>query len=173
RTVRWWPRDARAPRGISAVPGREDTGGASRPAGLLERASGSGQSSQPPERAMTPAKISATVLMTLMSGLIEGPAVSLYGSPTVSPTTAAAWASEPLPPWLPSSMYFLALSQAPPPFDIDRAIIRPEAITPISRPPSASGPQRKPTTAGQAHAMTPDSAISRSAARVTMSTALP
>ena len=28
--------------------------------------------------------------------------------------TAALWASEPLPPWWPSSMYFLALSHAPP-----------------------------------------------------------
>ena len=27
-----------------------------------------------------------------------GPAVSLYGSPTVSPVTAALWASEPFPP---------------------------------------------------------------------------
>jgi hypothetical protein len=42
------------------------------------------------------------MLMILMSGLIAGPAVSLYGSPTVSPVTAALWASEPLPPWWPS-----------------------------------------------------------------------
>ena len=40
----------------------------------------------------------ATMLATLIIGLIAGPAVSLYGSPTVSPVTAAAWASEPLPP---------------------------------------------------------------------------
>lgn len=32
---------------------------------------------------------SATMLMILMSGLMAGPAVSLYGSPTVSPVTAA------------------------------------------------------------------------------------
>lgn len=31
----------------------------------------------------------ATMLMILISGLIAGPAVSLYGSPTVSPVTAA------------------------------------------------------------------------------------
>ena len=31
----------------------------------------------------------------------DGPAVSLKGSPTVSPTTAAAWASVPLPRTLP------------------------------------------------------------------------
>ncbi len=40
----------------------------------------------------------ATMLITLIIGLMAGPAVSLYGSPTVSPVTAAAWASEPLPP---------------------------------------------------------------------------
>jgi len=46
----------------------------------------------------------------LIIGLIAGPAVSLYGSPTVSPVTAAAWASEPLPPYRPSSIVFFALS---------------------------------------------------------------
>ena len=57
---------------------------------------------------------SDTRFITLISGLSAGPAVSLNGSPTVSPMTAALWASQPLPPWLPSSMYFLALSHAPP-----------------------------------------------------------
>ncbi len=57
---------------------------------------------------------SDTRFITLMSGLSAGPAVSLNGSPTVSPITAALCASEPLPPSLPSSMYFLALSHAPP-----------------------------------------------------------
>ena len=41
---------------------------------------------------------SATTFMSLSIGLMAGPAVSLYGSPTVSPVTAALWASEPLPP---------------------------------------------------------------------------
>ncbi len=40
----------------------------------------------------------ATMLMILISGFTAGPAVSLYGSPTVSPVTAALCASEPLPP---------------------------------------------------------------------------
>lgn len=44
------------------------------------------------------AKISDTIVITLMRMFMEGPAVSLKGSPTVSPTTAALWASEPLPP---------------------------------------------------------------------------
>ena len=39
-----------------------------------------------------------TRFMTLSSGLIAGPAVSLNGSPTVSPMTVASWAAEPLPP---------------------------------------------------------------------------
>ena len=41
---------------------------------------------------------SATMLMILIKGFTAGPAVSLYGSPTVSPVTAALCASEPLPP---------------------------------------------------------------------------
>ena len=36
--------------------------------------------------------------MSLMRMFSEGPEVSLKGSPTVSPTTAALWALEPLPP---------------------------------------------------------------------------
>src|SRR4051794_21259848 len=85
---------------------------------------------------------SATMLMILISGLTAGPAVSLYGSPTVSPVTAALWASLPLPPWWPSSMYFFALSQAPPPVHIEMATKRPVTIVPISRPPSAAGAHR-------------------------------
>ena len=40
----------------------------------------------------------ATMFAILIIGLIAGPAVSLYGSPTVSPVTPAAWAYEPFPP---------------------------------------------------------------------------
>ena len=43
----------------------------------------------------------ATMLMSLMRMFRLGPAVSLKGSPTVSPMTAALWAGEPLPPKLP------------------------------------------------------------------------
>ena len=39
-----------------------------------------------------------TVDTSLMRMFREGPEVSLKGSPTVSPTTAALWHSEPLPP---------------------------------------------------------------------------
>src|SRR3989338_3209911 len=71
---------------------------------------------------------SATMFKILIIGLIAGPAVSLYGSPTVSPVTAALWASEPLPPWAPPSICFLALSQAPPPDVIEMATKRPVTI---------------------------------------------
>ena len=54
----------------------------------------------------------------------------------MSPVTAAAWASEPLPPKAPSSISFLALSQAPPPLVIEMARNRPVMIEPMSTPPS-------------------------------------
>ncbi len=73
---------------------------------------------------------SATRFITLISGLIAGPAVSLNGSPTVSPMTVAAWASLPLPPYSPSSTIFFALSQAPPEFARKTAISVPAAIAP-------------------------------------------
>src|SRR4029079_13662258 len=69
----------------------------------------------------------ATMFVILLIGLIAGPAVSLYGSPTVSPVTAAACASEPLPPNAPSSISFFALSHAPPPEGI--ALARDRHIT--------------------------------------------
>ncbi len=74
---------------------------------------------------------------TLIIGLMAGPAVSLNGSPTVSPVTEAAWASEPLPPWAPSSISFFALSHAPPPAVMRTAKNRPTTMTPMSMPPSA------------------------------------
>ena len=61
----------------------------------------------------------------------------------MSPVTAALCASEPLPPWWPSSMYFLALSHAPPPVVIEIATNRPVTIVPISTPPSAFGPEQQ------------------------------
>src|SRR5215208_1625893 len=83
---------------------------------------------------------SATMLVILIAGFTAGPAVSLYGSPTVSPVTEALCASEPLPPKWPSSMYFLALSQAPPPVHMEMATKRPVTMVPMSTPPSACAP---------------------------------
>ena len=115
---------------------------------------------------------SATMLMILISGLTAGPAVSLYGSPTVSPVTAALCASEPLPPWWPSSMYFLALSHAPPPVVIEIATKSPVTIVPISTPPSAAGPRMTPTRIGTSTGSSDGIIISLIAAVVSMSTAL-
>ena len=103
---------------------------------------------------------------------IDGPEVSLKGSPTVSPTTAAAWTSDPLPPRLPFSTYFLALSQAPPALAMVRAS-RTHAINPPPRvPPRASAPKVKPTNGGTATAITPGKSIRFNAAAVAMSTHL-
>src|SRR5438105_2913036 len=119
------------------------------------------------------------MLVILIIGLTAGPAVSLYGSPTVSPVTAALCASEPLPPKWPSSMYFLALSQAPPPEVIEMATKRPVTITPISIAPTADSAYARSATSettmkstigdntGSNEGMT----ISRMAALVSMPTA--
>jgi hypothetical protein len=42
--------------------------------------------------------INDTTVKSFINILMEGPDVSLKGSPTVSPTTAAWWAGLPLPP---------------------------------------------------------------------------
>src|SRR5438046_3536187 len=79
------------------------------------------------------ASTSVMVLRSLISTCSDGPAVSLNGSPTVSPTTPALCGSLFLPSTVPvvarrsiispssltrrypASIYFLALSHAPPP----------------------------------------------------------
>src|SRR5205823_372218 len=117
----------------------------------------------------------ATILTTLIIGLMAGPAVSLYGSPTVSPVTAAACAKEPLPPRFPSSINFFALSQAAPPDVIAIAMNNPVTIVPTSSPPSTTAPSglmiaTKTTATNGNNAGT---IISRKAAFVTMSTQVP
>ena len=47
---------------------------------------------------ISPENTMETVEHSLMRMFREGPEVSLKGSPTVSPMTAALWHSEPLPP---------------------------------------------------------------------------
>ena len=101
----------------------------------------------------------------------DGPDVSLNGSPTVSPTTAALWASEPFP-FSPSrvSMYFFALSQAPPAFDINIAINTPVTRAPAHSPPRVSGPNAFPINNGTTIASAPGITISFRDALVEMST---
>ena len=84
-----------------------------------------------------PAITMLTIDMSLIRMLSEGPEVSLKGSPTVSPTMVALWFSLPLPSKLPSSIIFLALSHAPPEFDINTARVKPAANAPVSRPSHA------------------------------------
>ena len=67
-------------------------------------------------------------------------------------------------------MYFLALSQAPPPLLRTVASRTPAIVPTISRPATASAPSRTPTMIGVATATTPGAIISRRAARVVMST---
>src|SRR6185437_7718645 len=88
------------------------------------------------------ARTRVIVARSLMRTWREGPAVSLKGSPTVSPTMAALWASERLPPYWPVSMYFLALSQAPPPLFISMAMRMPAMVPTMSRPATAVAPPR-------------------------------
>src|ERR687895_2408811 len=114
----------------------------------------------------------ATMFVILIIGLIAGPAVSLYGSPTVSPVTAAACASEPLPPYSPSSISFFALSHAPPPEVIAMARKMPVTIVPISRPPSKRG-SMIPATIGNTIGIALGSIIFLIASPVTMSTVRP
>ena len=111
-----------------------------------------------------------------------GPAVSLNGSPTVSPVTAALCASEFFPPCAPVSTNFLALSHAPPAVLRNSAIRIPATVANMSMPatafaPSSSCPVAAPTarnatpiTTGPNTANKPGLSISRSALSATMAT---
>ena len=101
------------------------------------------------------AKIREMMAISLMSMFKAGPEVSLSGSPTVSPTTAALWIYEPFNTLEPSSsnmaplsMYFLALSQAPPVLAAEMAICTPLTIEPGRKPASMTGPKMKPRARG-------------------------
>jgi len=68
-------------------------------------------------------------------------------------------------------MYFLALSQAPPPVHIEIATNRPVTMVPISKPPNAAAPSVRPTTTGTTTGSSEGTIISLIAAVVSMSTA--
>ena len=68
-------------------------------------------------------------------------------------------------------MYFLALSQAPPPVVIEIATNNPVIIVPINKPPRACGPSTSPTMTGTSTGSSEGINISRIAALVSMSTA--
>src|SRR5438445_711573 len=131
------------------------------------------------------ASTSVTVLSSLISTCSDGPAVSLNGSPTVSPTTPALCASDPFPPYAPVSMYFLALSHAPPPLFMSVASRMPAMvptmrnaateIAPTGNWSLGSAKKRKitPTATGLATASTPGTTMALSADLVTISTQVP
>lgn len=68
----------------------------------------------------------------------DGPAVSLQGSPTVSPVTAARCTWVFLSPC--DSQYFLVLSQAPPPLFKNNAMSMPVAVVNMRNAHTALGP---------------------------------
>ena len=82
-------------------------------------------------------------------GSLSNTYVSLNGSPTVSPVTVALCTSLPLPPKLPSSINFFALSHAPPALAIKMARTKPEDKPPISRPITPGTPKISPVAIGQ------------------------
>src|SRR6266566_615204 len=124
------------------------------------------------------ASTSVTVLKSLISTCNDGPAVSLNGSPTVSPTTAALWVGLPFPPYSPVSMNFLALSQAPPPLLSSVAMSIPAIVPTIRNDATVSAPtwnstlKTRPTAIGMPTASSPGATMALSAPTVTMTTAL-
>jgi hypothetical protein len=96
------------------------------------------------------------IAISLMRMFRAGPEVSLRGSPTVSPTTAALWMSLPLRTTLPLSsciaplsMYFLALSQAPPVLAAEIASCTPLTMAPGRKPARILGPKTRPRKRGE------------------------
>lgn len=100
------------------------------------------------------AKINENIADSLTRMFNDGPLVSFNGSPTVSPITAALCSGEPflltypLTVNYPDSMYFLALSHAPPALADDIAILHPETNIPGKTPETAVGPNKTPTSNG-------------------------
>ena len=109
---------------------------------------------------INPANTTDTIAMSLIRIFNDGPEVSLNGSPTVSPTTLALCGSEPLPPRCPISMYFLALSHAPPALAMKMASAKPLVSPPVSRPMTPPTPSTSPTMTGAAMAMIAGTIIS-------------
>ncbi len=96
------------------------------------------------------------IAINLTKMLRAGPDVSFKGSPTVSPTTAALCISDPfntLFPYssniAPLSMYFFALSQAPPVLAAETAIWTPLTIAPGKKPARTTGPKMNPKAKGE------------------------
>lgn len=99
-------------------------------------------------------KTNERIAISFISIFKLGPLVSFKGSPTVSPITAALWIYEPFLTCYPfytikpASIYFLALSQAPPVFEAEIAIWTPLTIAPGKNPSRAFGPKKNPSKKG-------------------------
>lgn len=100
-------------------------------------------------------KIKEKIADNLTKMFKAGPEVSFNGSPIVSPITAALCSSDPFflitpsdPVYYPDSIYFLALSQAPPELAEEIAIETPEIKIPGKTPATAVGPKKIPATKG-------------------------
>ena len=105
-----------------------------------------------------------TILINLIRIFIDGPDVSLNGSPTVSPVTDALCGSDFLYSILPListpfSNDFFALSQAPPALFWNIPINTPLTVAPAKKPPKTSGPNKKPITIGEMIAIAPGNII--------------
>src|SRR5579863_462443 len=98
--------------------------------------------------------------INLIKILSAGPDVSLKGSPTVSPITADICATDPLPPIFPASIYFLALSHAPPLFAINSASKTPTTVEPTNTQPRTCKPSVYLTITGTEIVITPGRTIS-------------
>ena len=122
---------------------------------------------------VSPAITILTIDISFISILSDGPLVSLNGSPTVSPTMVALWHGLPLPPKLPSSTIFFALSHAPPALAMNTARVNPVARLPASSPRTPATPSTMPTITGIRIARMAGRTISRCAPRVLISTHRP
>jgi hypothetical protein len=92
----------------------------------------------------------AVMFVSFIQILSEGPATSFNGSPTVSPTTAAACAEVPFTQNPLDSILFLVLSHNAPPNVKKDARSAAEHVPPHSRSPSACGLSTRPTRIGDA-----------------------
>merc|ERR1712217_823264 len=116
------------------------------------------------QRAMKPPKTKLMMALNFITMLMAGPLVSLSGSPTVSPVTAFLCCSDPLVPV--ASMYFFALSQAPPVLLMLIAICTHETKAPVNKPAVQFFPKATPHTNGESITKRPGAIISLSEALV-------
>ena len=135
---------------------------------------GVGARRRPRSATMAGAISSETRFITLISGLIAGPAVSLNGSPTVSPMMVASCAARALAAVV--AVLDQLLGVVPGTTGVGQEHRHQGAGARSRRPgsrPAAPTPRPKPTAIGASTASRPGVTSSRSESLVTMSTTLP